>query len=149
MAGRIGLPSICPTKTQTRMTDNTLATVLAAVAVISALTVASLVKKADRQRALARQAALPCPHCGQIYGPGIATTTTMVKYHWALAPGHTITSLRLPRSTFVVTCPHCSKEFEFRAEGGGFVHPQVGVLSFTRVRKSKAASLQPTSKGGF
>lgn len=122
------------------MTDNILASVLAAAAGVGALTVAGLVKRADRRRALACLAAQPCPRCGRIYGDALAGAVNVIQYHWVLAPRHTIADLGLPRTTYLVVCPACGAESEFRENGRIFVHPQMGVLDFTRVGNVRHAS---------
>lgn len=119
------------------MTDNTLAAVLAGAAAIGALTIASLLRRADHKRALARLAAQSCPQCGQNYGPDLSQSLNIIKYRWVLAPSHSLTSLDLPDMTYLVTCPHCQAENEFREDGRLFVHPQAGVLDFTRTGKPR------------
>lgn len=120
------------------MTDNILASMLAGAAVVGAVTVASLLHRADRKRALASLAAQNCPQCKRDYGPEIARSVNTVKYRWVLAPGHSTASLDLPDITYLVACPHCSAEHEFRENGQLFVHPQLGVLDFTRTGKTRS-----------
>ena len=122
------------------MTDNTLTAVLAGAAAVGALAVAGALRRADRKRALAAISAQTCPQCGREYGPDIAGSASVVKYRWFLAPGHSVNSLDLPRVTYLVACPHCRAETEYRENGQPFVHPQVGVLDFTRAGKARLRS---------
>jgi hypothetical protein len=86
-----------------------------------------------RKRAFARMVCLECPACGQAYGSDILSTMKEAGYFWNPAPGHSVISLRLPSSTFLVTCPHCSAETEFTPTGFVFEPPKEGVRSFTRI----------------
>ena len=127
------------------MTDNTLASVLAGAAAIGALTVAGFLRRADHRRARAAISAQNCPRCGRNYGADIAGAVSVIKYEWVLAPGHTVTGLDLPGTTYLVTCPHCRAEIEFRDNGQPFVHPQAGVLDFTRTGKARYNDSSPSA----
>jgi hypothetical protein len=108
------------------------ALILSAIIVLGLLAVCMLFRHVGRKRTFARLIAFACPACGRPFGLGILATTKEAGYFWNPAPGHSVTSLRLPNSTFVVTCPHCSTETEFKPNGCVFEPPKEGVLSFTR-----------------
>ena len=122
------------------MTDNALAAALAGAVAVTAVAVSAALKRADRNRAISSLTAQTCPQCGQIYGDDVAYTVSVVKYRWVLAPGHSVVSLDLPRVTYLVACPMCWAECEFRDTGQPFVHPQVGVLDFTRTGKPRSSN---------
>jgi hypothetical protein len=56
-----------------------------------------------------------------------------VKYRWRLASTQSVADLNLSRENFLMTCPRCHEEFEFTMDAQLFVHPHVGVLSFTKI----------------
>ncbi len=86
-----------------------------------------------RKRGFARMVALACPACSRAYGSDILSTMKETGYFWNPAPRYSVISLRLPSSTFLVTCPHCSAETEFTPAGCVFEQPKEGVRSFTRI----------------
>lgn len=77
--------------------------------------------------------ALECPACRRVYGSDILLTMEKTGYFWNPAPGYSVSSLRLPSRTFLVTCPHCSAETEFTQAGCVFERPREGVRGFTRI----------------
>jgi len=79
--------------------------------------------------------ALMCPACHQTYVAGILLTMRTLHHFWNPAPGHTVTSLGLPGTTYQVTCPHCSVETEYEASGRVFKVPEKGVLSGTQFER--------------
>jgi hypothetical protein len=103
-----------------------------------------LFKWSDRRRTLAGLVVRPCPNCSRVYGAKILGTIAEVRYRWVLLQGYTAAKLGAPRSTFLVTCPQCDSKHEYRESGRLFVHPQGGVISFTRtVRNGRAVSRRP------
>jgi hypothetical protein len=125
------------------MTDNLFTTGLGAIVIISAFTLNALSKRAERKRIRASLAASPCTACGKAYGFAALTTADEVHYNWTLSRGNTAASLRLPHSTLLIICPHCSAEAEYEENGRVFFHPQTGVIGFTRFAISKMLS-RPT-----
>ena len=109
------------------------ALLISASVVLGVFGLSMVVRHFQRRRAFARMVATACVSCGKSYGPGILRTTKEAGYFWNPAPGHSVIGLRLPSSTFVVTCPHCSAEGEFTPAGKIFEQPKEGVRSFTRV----------------
>jgi len=83
-------------------------------------------------------ARVACPECNHVYGDDIFVSIVPVSYRWTVARGHTRASLKLPRTTHLVTCPHCLADFEFRADGSLFEHPQQGILSCVRTGRSRS-----------
>jgi hypothetical protein len=86
----------------------------------------------QRRRAFARMVATVCVGCRKRYGPDILRMAKETGYFWNPAPGHSVIRLRVPTSTFLVTCPHCYTEAEFTPTGTMFQQPKEGVRSFTR-----------------
>ena len=108
------------------------ALIISVSTVLSIVGVCMVFRHFQRKRALARMIALVCPPCGKIYGADMLRTMKEAGYFWNPAPGYSVISLRLPSSTFLVTCPHCSAEAEFTPNGRIFKCPEEGVRSFTR-----------------
>jgi hypothetical protein len=125
---------------QFNMTDNLFAAGLGSIAILSALTVNVLMKRADQKRVRASLTAAPCPACGQIFSAESLHTLDEVRYHWTLSPGNTVSSMSLPHWTFQITCPHCHADSEYGENGRSFMHPQAGVIGFTRTIKSKTGT---------
>jgi hypothetical protein len=110
-----------------------MALVISASAVLAVLAVSIGLRHLQRRRAFARMTAASCGTCGRHYGPEILRMMKETGYFWNPAPGHSVISLRLPTSTFLVTCLHCSTEVEFTPTGTIFHQPKEGVRSFTRI----------------
>jgi hypothetical protein len=106
--------------------------------VMAALAISAQIKRRGQHRALSRLAGLCCPQCRHPYGDAIRHTASPVTYNWTPARGRSVSSLRLPRSTFLFHCEECSAEYEFTRDGRIFEHPQTGVLSFERTGRLRA-----------
>lgn len=109
------------------------ALLISASAVFGVFGLSMAVRHLQRKRAFARMVAAVCVSCGKSYGAGIFRTMKETGYFWNPAPGYSVIGLRLPSSTFLVTCPHCSAETEFTPAGSMFEQPKEGVRSFTRI----------------
>src|SRR5262245_58304725 len=104
---------------------NAITAVLISIAVVlGILAIGMTVRHLQRKRAFSRMVAVPCPACGKAYGSGILSAMKEAGYFWNPAPGHSVISLRLPSSTFLVKCPHCSVETEFDPSGRVFEQPK-------------------------
>jgi hypothetical protein len=101
--------------------------------VLGVFAVAMTVRHVQRKRAFGRMVAAVCSSCGKSYGSGILRTMKETGFFWNPAPGYSVIGLRLPSSTYLVTCPHCSVETEFAPAGTRFEQPKEGVRSFTRI----------------
>jgi len=122
------------------MTDNLFAAGLGSIAMLSALAVNVLMKRAGQKRVRASLTASPCPVCGKIFNAEALHALAEVRYHWTLPPGKTVSGMSLPDWTFQITCAHCQAETEYGENGRAFLHPQAGVIGFTRTIKSKTKS---------
>src|SRR5258707_140235 len=100
------------------------ALVISTTVVLGIFAVCMTFRHFHRKRVFARMVALACPACGRAYGSDILSTMRETGYFWNPAPGHSVMSLRLPSSTFFVTCPHCSAETEFTPAGRVFAQPK-------------------------
>jgi hypothetical protein len=129
------------------MTDTLLAAGLGSIALLCALTVNALIRRADRARVRASLPASPCSACGNILGAEAILAADEVRYNWTLSRGNTVASLSLPHWTFQITCPHCRSIVEYRENGRAFLHPQSGVIGFTKTIKSKATLKSPAPTG--
>ena len=109
------------------------ALIISATVVLSIFAVCMAFRHFGRKRAFVRMVAMACPACSRAYGSDILSTMKETCYFWNPAPGHSVISLRLPSSTFLVTCPHCSAQTEFTPAGCIFERPKAGVRSFTRI----------------
>jgi len=108
------------------------ALIISMISIIGICIAAGTLSHLRRKRALKRMVSLNCPTCSRIYSSSILSTMRQTSYFWNPAPGHSVISLRLPGSTFLVVCPHCSMESEFTTDGIIFERPKTGVRSFTR-----------------
>ena len=109
------------------------ALLISAIAVLGVFGLSMAVRHLQRKRVFTRMVAAGCVSCGRPYGVGILQTMKETGYFWNPAPGFSVIGLRLPSSTFLVTCPYCSAEAEFTPAGSIFEQPKEGVRSFTRI----------------
>src|SRR5262249_55597380 len=117
----------------TFMRSITTALIIAASIVLGVLGVCTTFRHFGRKRAFGRMMPLECPAWRRAYGADILAPMKEAGYFWNPAPGHSVLSLRLPSSTFLVTWPHCAAETEFTPAGYFFDPPKEGVRSFTRI----------------
>jgi hypothetical protein len=113
-------------------TSEILTLLLVALTGIAAFSLGHYFQQADEERTLACLTAASCPGCGQTYGGDLPETLARVHYTWIPSAGNTIGGLGLPHATFLTTCPHCAAQIEYRDNAQIFVHPQNGILDFTR-----------------
>jgi predicted RNA-binding Zn-ribbon protein involved in translation (DUF1610 family) len=122
------------------MTENLFAAGLGSIAILSALALNVLVRRAGQKRVRSSLTAKTCPDCGKIFSDEALHTLAEVRYHWTLSPGKTVSSMSLPHWTFQIICAHCHAENEYGENGRVFMHPQTGVIGFTRTIKSKTGT---------
>jgi hypothetical protein len=108
------------------------ALIISTSAVLGVFGVCMFARRLGRKGACGRMVASSCPSCGRVYGSDILQTMKEMSYRWNPEPGYSVLFLRLPSSTYLVTCPRCSAEAEFTASGRVFEWPKRGVRSFTR-----------------
>jgi hypothetical protein len=101
----------------------------------------AFIRRDARRYSLALLSERTCPRCGVVYGAETANSAVLLKYRWRLAPTHSTADLNLSRENFLMTCPRCHEEFEFTMDAQLFVHPHVGILSFTKTATPMAPGL--------
>jgi hypothetical protein len=119
-------------ETQQHITVVAVAILYSTAVALGLFMVLGLISKRNDAKALARIAGLNCPHCSQPYGAAARDSVSAIRYSWLPAVGHSVSSLNLPRRTFLVTCSHCAAEVERTKNGSVFHHPQQGILSYSR-----------------
>jgi len=129
------------------LTVNLLTLLLMALTAPAAFYITRYFQNADQQRTVGCLVAAACPHCQQTYGDELLETVVRVQYRWTPLPGNTVASFGLPNLTFLASCPHCLAQVEYRDNAQVFVHPQSGILDFTRqvLPKSRLASPSTTA----
>lgn len=103
------------------------------ISLIASFVLCMAYRHLHRKRAFSRLVVQACPACSRIYGHDILPMIKQNGYVWIPAPGYSVSSLQLPSSTFLVTCPRCSAKTEFTQAGFVFNRPKEGVKSFRRI----------------